>query len=96
MYSNIGGGAHGQLGLVLTDEQYALILNMPFVYLTHLVPLIILDGMTTHMNSNMRIAKTKEVCLFYEVTGVEQSIYQHIISTIEEAYLMDIHNWTKN
>ena len=55
MYSNIGGGVHGHLGLVLTNAQYVLISNTPFVYLTHLGLLIIPDGTATHMNSNMRI-----------------------------------------
>ena len=48
VYSNIGGGAHGYFGLVLEDVQYSLILPTPFVYSTHLGPLIIPDGTTTH------------------------------------------------
>ena len=40
-YSNIGGGAHGNIGLVLANAQYALILNIPFVYPTQPSPLII-------------------------------------------------------
>ena len=51
VYSNLGGGAHGHLGLVLADAQYALISNTPFVYPT--CPLIIPDGTTAHANSNM-------------------------------------------
>ena len=64
VYSNIGGLSHVHLSLVLTDGQYYLILNTPFPYPTRPGPLIILDGMTSHMNSNMRITHTKEVCLF--------------------------------
>ena len=30
VYSNLGGGAYGHLGLVLTDAQYALISHTPF------------------------------------------------------------------
>ena len=48
------------------------------------------------MNSNMHIVHTKEVRIFREVTGVKKSILQHIFSTVEEAYLTDIHNRTKN
>ena len=39
---------------------------------------------------------TESVCLFREVTGVEQALVQHIFSAFEEAYLADIRNWTKN
>ena len=64
VYSNLGGGAHVHLVLVLTDAQYAIISNMPFIYLTNSSPIIIPDGTTTHTNSNMRITHTKEVRLF--------------------------------
>ena len=68
VYSNMGGGAHDHLVLVLTNVQYALISPTPFFYPTHPVLLIVLDDTTAHANSNMRIAHTKEVCLFHEVT----------------------------
>ena len=94
VYSNLWGGAHGHLGLVLTDAQYALIFTTPFVHLSHPGPLIITDGTTTHVNSNMGIAHTKEVCLFHEVMGVEQYLVQQIVGMVEEAYLADICNRT--
>ena len=59
VYSNLGGGAHGHLGLVLNDTMYALIYTTPFVYLTQPVPLIFMDGTTAHVKSNMRITHTK-------------------------------------
>ena len=31
VYSNIGGGSHDQLSLMLTNARYALIFNTPFV-----------------------------------------------------------------
>ena len=73
-YSNIGGGSHGHLSVVLTDAKYSLILNILFVYRTHLGLLFITYGTNSHTNSNMSIMDTKEVCLFSEVTGVEQAL----------------------
>ena len=70
VYSNFGGGAHGHLGLFLTDAQYALISPTTFVYPNRPGPLIIPDGTTAHANSNMRITHTKEVRLLREVTGL--------------------------
>ena len=43
VYSNIGGGSHGHISLVLTDSQYALISPTNFFYPTHLGLLIIPD-----------------------------------------------------
>ena len=79
---------------MLTNAQYALILNMPFVYPTHPGPLIIPDGTTAHTNSNTRISHTEEVRIFREVTWVEQALAQQIVATVKEAYLTDIWNCT--
>ena len=58
VYSNLRGGAHGHLRLVLTNTQYVFIPSTTFVYLTQSGPLIILDVTTTHSNYNMRIVHT--------------------------------------
>ena len=94
--SNIVAGAHGHIGLVLTDAQYALISPSPFFYPTHSGMLIIPDGTTAHTKSNMRISQTDEVHIFREVTGVEQALVQHIFSNVKEAYLVNICNRTTN
>ena len=44
----------------------------------------------------MQITNTKKVCLFQEVTGLEQALMQQIVSTVEEAYLADIRNRMTN
>ena len=64
VYSNLGGGAHVHLDLVLTDAQYALIPPTPFVYPTHLGLLIIPNSTTTPANSNVWIKHTNKVRLF--------------------------------
>ena len=81
---------------MLTNAQYSLILNMPFVYATHPCPLIIPDGIAAHTKSNMIIAHTKEVLLFCKVTGVYQYLMQQVIDTVEEGYLKDIYNQITN
>ena len=96
VYSNLGVGSHVHLFLVLTDAQCALVSPTPFVYPTHPGHIIIPDGTTAHVNSNMRIAHTEGVCLFCEVTGVEQAHVQKIVGTVEKKYLADIRNRTTN
>ena len=96
VYSNLRGGAHGHLGLLLTGAQYALILNTKFIYPTHPIPLVVADGTIAHINLNMRITHTKSVRLFCEVMGVENSPIQQIIVTVEEIYLANIRNRTTN
>ena len=95
-YYNFGGRPHVHISLMLTNAQYSLILNMPFVYATHPCPLIIPDGIAAHTKSNMIIAHTKEVSLFRKVTGVYQYLMQQVIDTVEEGYLKDIYNQITN
>ena len=59
VYSNIGGGAHDHIGLVITNAQYALISPTTSVYPNQPGYFIIADGTTAHENSNMRIAHTE-------------------------------------
>ena len=82
VYSNISGGAHNHLGLVLTDVQCALISPATFVFTTHMGPLVIPDNMTAHAKSNMQNTHTEEVRLFREVTGVKQALIQKFVVTI--------------
>ena len=93
---NLWGGVRVHLSLVLTNAQYALILNMPILYLNHPGPLVILDGTNAHSNSNIQIMNNKEVRLFREVKGFEQAPVQQIFSTVKEVYLADICNKMKN
>ena len=82
VYSNLGGGSHGHLILVLTDAQYALISPTPFIYPTRPVPLIVPDSTTAPTNSNIQTIQTihtDRVRLFREVTGVEQALVQKIL-----------------
>ena len=46
------------------------------------------------MNSNMRIAHTKEVRLFREMMRVQQALVKQIVSAVGEYYLADIHKHT--
>ena len=94
VYSNLVGGAHGNLGLVLTDTQYSIISPTPFVYPDHPGLLLIPDSTTAHSSYNIRIAHTDKVRMFREVTGVEQAFVQQFFSTVEESYLTDIRNRT--
>ena len=81
---------------MLTGVQYVLTSSTSFVCQTHPGSLIIPHGPTAHANSNIRFAHTEELCLFCEVTRIEQALMQEIIGTVEEAYLMDICNRTTN
>ena len=53
VYSNLGGGTHGHLGLVLTTAQYAAISTTDFTRLDHPGPLTIPSSATVVQRSTL-------------------------------------------
>ena len=54
VYSNLSGGAHGHLGIVLSPAAYALISNTPYATPTHPGSLTILPGTTQIVARNLQ------------------------------------------
>jgi hypothetical protein len=79
VYSNLGGGQHGHLFLVLSDTAYALISNTPFTRPTHPGTLAIPAGSTEAQIQGLKDAHQAQLTSFKEVTGVEQALKQQII-----------------
>ena len=88
--SNLGGGAHGHLGLVLSDATYALVSNTPFVPPAHPGPLVIPPGTTGPMATVLREQHVENLRLFREVTGVEKALKQQILKAVEQQWLLAI------
>ena len=96
MYSNLGGGTHGHLGLVLKTAQYAAISTTNFTRPDHPVPLTIPSAATVVQRSTLRDAHTEDLQVFREVMGVEQALIQKIVATIDATYLEDVRDRTTN
>ena len=88
--SNLGGGAHGHLGLVLTPQTYAMVSNLPFVQPVHPGALVIPAGTTGPMATVLREQHIENVRLFREVVGVENALKQQILKAIEQEWLLAI------
>ena len=94
VYSNLGGGAHGHLGLLLSPQIYALISNVPYVRQAHPGPLIIPANATSHAAALQERTWKEELRVFHEVRGVEQALIAQIINTVEESYVLSVRNRT--
>ena len=88
MYSNLGSGTHGHLGLVLTTAQYAAISTNYFTRPDHPGPLAIPSGVTVVQRSTLRDAHIEDLRVFREVMGLEQALIQPIVATIDATYLV--------
>eukprot|EP00554_Chaetoceros_debilis_P003530 CAMPEP_0194094552 /NCGR_PEP_ID=MMETSP0149-20130528/54548_1 /TAXON_ID=122233 /ORGANISM="Chaetoceros debilis, Strain MM31A-1" /LENGTH=153 /DNA_ID=CAMNT_0038780251 /DNA_START=58 /DNA_END=516 /DNA_ORIENTATION=- len=88
--SNLGGGNHGHLGLVMSPQTYAMVSNFPFVQPVHPGALVIPAGTTGPMATVLREQHVENVRLFREVVGVEKALKQQILKAIEQDWLLAI------
>ena len=96
VYSHLGGGTHGHLGLVLTAAQYADISNTVFTRQAHPGPLATPLADTDVQRSTFRDSHIEDLQVFREVMGVEQALIQQIVATIDATYLKDVRDRTSN
>lgn len=94
--SNLGGGTHGHLGLVLSPDTYALLSNIPFDRPNHPGPLAIPPGTINHMANTIRDQHNEALRVFREVLGVDQALLQQLVEAIEPQYLSALRNRQSN
>ena len=87
VHSDLGGGAHGHLGLVLSPARYALISNTAYNRPNHPGPLVIPAGTTQHIARTMKDQHTERLRVFREVMGVEQALKQQVVTAVEPQYI---------
>ena len=86
--TDLGGGDHGYLGLVLTDQEYASIPGTePFIAPMYPGPLDIPNNATPIQALNLKDQHSEEKRLHLECRNVERALMRHIQDAIEEKYL---------
>ena len=70
---DLGGGADGHLGLVLTLTEYTNVLVIPYVRHTNPPPLVIAPGTAQHEAVQRREEHREARLLFVEITNIEKS-----------------------
>ena len=92
VHSNLGGGANGHLGLIMTPTQYAIHSTTPYVRPTHPGTLTIPVGTTRLAADDMERNHTEALRVFHEVRGVEQALMQQLVTAIDSKYLIAFKN----
>ena len=94
--SNLGGGLHGHLALVISPAQYSMLSNTPFVRPAHPGPFFYPPG-TSEINIRLlRDNYTEAVRVFREVTGVDNALRAQIVEAIEPQFLTALRNRQTN
>ena len=85
--SDLGGGDHGYLGLILTDVEYALVSDDAFVAPNYPDPLTIPAGTDPVAALTIRERYKEDKKAYYECKNVEKSLQRHVQDAIEDKYL---------
>ena len=86
--SDLGGGDHGYLGLVLNEQEYSRVApNTPFIAPMFPGPLNIPRGTDTIDAVNIREEHKRNLGLYRECREVEKALVRHITTAIESKYL---------
>jgi hypothetical protein len=94
VHSNLGGGQHGHLGLVISPNAYAFLADIPYVRPGHPAPLDVPVAATRHQQDLLERTYKEALRLFHEVRGVERALMQQIVSAVEPQYLTAMRNRT--
>ena len=92
VHSNLGGGTHGHLGLLMTAAQYALVSDAPYerpehpgiLHIPHAATRVASDALKRTYDENLRV--------FHEVRGMEQALIQQIVTAVDEQYIIAVKN----
>ena len=76
VHSELGGGTHRYLGLVLSPGRYALISNAPYNRPQHPGQLVIPAGTMLHMARTLTDEHTEQLRVFREMMAVENALKQ--------------------
>ena len=90
VHSNLGGGNHGHLGLLMTDPQYTLIVNTPYVRPVHPGIFVLAGGETRVQADAFQCAHDETLRVFHEVRGVEQALIQQIVAAVDACYIISM------
>ena len=87
--TDLGGGDHGYLGLILTDVEYARITPAPPPFIAPGFPAnLIIPAQATQVEAmELRENHKESKRLFYECKNVEKALLRHVQDAVEEKYI---------
>ena len=90
--TDLGGGANGHLGLVLTPTEYGNVSAIPYVRPAHPGTLVIPPGSTQHEANRLRDDFKEAVRLYREITQVEKALIKQLGQAMPSDYLKSFRN----
>ena len=94
--SDLGGGGHGHLGLVLTPEEYSTVSNDAYVAPVHPSVLAIPRNADAAEAVRRENAFQKRIKLFRETVDVQKALMRQIVAAIDREYLAELRDEKTN
>ena len=94
--SDLGGGAHGHLGLLLTPTEYAITSPTPYVRPVHPGVLTIAQGTAHHEATRLRAEHKEAIRFFRETVDVEKALKKQVVAALDPKFLDSLRDPTSN
>ena len=94
--SELGGGGHGHLGLVLSPTEYANISPTPYVRPVHPGVLHIAPATSERVENRRRQQQKRDLAVFHETVQLENALKKQITESVDELYLEELRDPTTN
>ena len=92
--SNLGGGAHGNLGLILSDTIYHTLTGHHFVRTAHpgATPVLPEGQPTAALIGELVRQHTAELIAYYETERTDQALKQQVLNAFDDMYTRGLRN----
>ena len=94
--ANLGGGAHGHLGLVLDDAEYTFVSPTAYVRPLHPGVSVIPPGTPNWQAQMLREDHKEAIRLFNEITNIEKALLKQLGKALPDLYLKQFRNSHSN
>ena len=84
--SDLGGGGHGHLGLVLTAHEYSMISAVIYARPVHPGPLNIPPGTPNHEATRLTLTHSESIRIYRETVELEKVLMNLTCNAMEETY----------
>lgn len=94
--SELRGGNHRHLGLILIPQKYASVSNTPYICPTHPGKLTVPQGTAQHAATILRLCHKKATDLYHKTVDVDNTLWRQIINAVESMYLNELQDVRTN
>ena len=94
--SELGGGNHGHLVLVLSPQEYTQVSNTAYVRPVHPGQYVPQPGLFQHEAMRLHLEHMERHRVFKEANNVEKALIKQIVAAIDAEYLKALRNTTTN